>query len=124
MAKPKFTKEQVEQALTETHGGVAIAAQRLGCSAPTIYAYLERYPDIKETVTHFREMRVDLAELRFEEAINRGEPWAVAMALKTLGKNRGYVERQEMTGADGAPLVKGYVGISPDDWDKEHEGES
>jgi hypothetical protein len=33
-----------------------------------------------------------------------GEPWAVALTLKTLGKQRGYVERQEVTGADAGPV--------------------
>ena len=34
-----------------------------------------------------------------------GEPWAVAMVLKTIGKHRGYVERQEVTGADGGSIT-------------------
>jgi hypothetical protein len=41
-----------------------------------------------------------------------GEPWAVAMVLKTIGKSRGYVERQEVTGADGGKVQIEYV----NDW--------
>ena len=33
-----------------------------------------------------------------------GEPWAIQMTLKTIGKSRGYVERQEVTGADSSPI--------------------
>jgi hypothetical protein len=40
-------------------------------------------------------------------AVRRGEPWAVCFTLKCLGKDRGYVERQERTGAGGQPLVPG-----------------
>jgi len=29
----------------------------------------------------------------------------VTLTLKSLGKNRGYVERQEVTGADGGAIV-------------------
>jgi hypothetical protein len=36
--------------------------------------------------------------------------------LARLGKDRGYVERNEITGKNGEALLKGYVGISPDDW--------
>jgi hypothetical protein len=38
-------------------------------------------------------------------AILNGEPWAIALALKTLGKSRGYVERAELAGAADAPPV-------------------
>jgi len=54
-----------------------------------------------------RAALVDLAEMGFKSAILNKEPWALAFALKTLGKHLGYVERQEVTGADGgAVLVK------------------
>lgn len=30
-------------------------------------------------------------------------------------------QRTELTGMDGAPLLKGYIGISPDDWDDDKQ---
>lgn len=94
--KQKFTAEQVEKALVDRMGTIALAADVLGCNALTVYRYLERYPRLKEVVAHFRERRVDKAELKLEEAIVKGEAWAIALTLKTLGKKRGYVERQEV----------------------------
>jgi hypothetical protein len=38
------------------------------------------------------------AEARLGEAVARGEPWAVTFALKTVGKDRGYVEKVEHGG--------------------------
>lgn len=42
-------------------------------------------------------------------------------------KRWGRKEKHEVTGEDGQPIpvqVKGYVNVSPDDWDKEEEKES
>lgn len=43
---------------------------------------------------------IDEAELRLWAAIQRGESWAIAFALRTLGRDRGYAERvtQEVGG--------------------------
>ena len=46
---------------------------------------------------------VDTAELKLWHSIQNGEAWGIAFCLKTIGKDRGYIERQEVTGADGAP---------------------
>ena len=45
-----------------------------------------------------------MAENSLFEAIRRGEAWAVCFYLKCMAKDRGYVERAELTGANGAPV--------------------
>lgn len=42
-----------------------------------------------------RGILVDKSELALESAIGAKEAWAVCFTLKTLGKDRGYVERTE-----------------------------
>ena len=81
---------------------VYIAAQKLGCSPMTIYRRAEKDKKVRETIDNFRGLFIDKAELKLEQAVMNGEPWALTLTLKTLGKQRGYVERQEVTGADGA----------------------
>ncbi len=46
-------------------------------------------------VEEFRERRVDRAEYKLDDALEDGQPWAIALVLKTIGKDRGYVERSE-----------------------------
>lgn len=91
----RYTAADIITALRETKGLVSYAAQRLGCSVQTVYNYIERYPTVQAAVNEQREGIIDLAEGKLFAAISRGEPWAVAMMLKTLGKKRGYVERTE-----------------------------
>ena len=59
---------------------------------------------IREACDNARGELIDISEQKLRAAVMNGEPWAVAMVLKTLGKSRGYVERQEVTGANGKPV--------------------
>ena len=110
--KNRYTAKQVANALTETKGMMFIAAQRLGCSMQTIRNYCERYPSVREVVDAQRGQMVDLAKLKLWQSIQNGEAWGITLCLKTIGKDRGYVERQEHTGGDGTPLWEPVVGLA------------
>jgi len=103
--KRRLTKKILADALRETKGGVYLAARRLSCSPSSIYRYLEKYPDLKELKESFAEVLVDKAEYQLHDAVEDGDAWAIKYALSTKGKNRGYTERQEITGADGSDMV-------------------
>jgi hypothetical protein len=118
MRKEKYTQKEMIDALTAAKGMVYVAARKLECSAQTVYTYAEKYPAVKEAMKQERGLMVDIAEIALYKAVQNGEPWAVSLTLKTIGKDRGYTERQEITGADGGALevaVKGYVNVNPDD---------
>jgi hypothetical protein len=66
---------------------------------------MERWPDLRVLAKDRREFTIDKAEDKLEEAVDAGEGWAIKFTLATVGKRRGYVERQEHTGADGGPMV-------------------
>jgi transposase-like protein len=102
--KPKYTNESIVAALAQTNGTVYLAAEALGCDPDTIFRRVHKSAAVAAAVRHHKGRRVDNAERKLDAAVERGEPWAVALVLKTLGKGRGYVERQEMTGKDGGPL--------------------
>ena len=54
-----------------------------------------------------RETLIDFAENQLFQQVKDGNITAIIFTLKTIGKSRGYVERQEVTGAEGgAVLVK------------------
>lgn len=105
MAGPrKFTQEQIIAAVTETKGMVAVAARRLHCESDTIRNYAKRYPAVAAAIKEERQMMGDIAELGLFKAIQNGDLDAIKFYLKTVGKDRGYVERVESTGADGGPI--------------------
>ena len=105
MARPrKFKISEVIEALQ--HGYTPAGAARvLGCHADTIRNYAKRSKLVENELNSKRNDLVDLAELGLRKALVNYESWAIGFTLKTLGKSRGYVERQEFTGADGGPIA-------------------
>lgn len=97
-----YGTEDIIKALDKTHGMVYLAAEELGCSAVTIYRRAAKNKKVQEAIDKHRGRFLDKAELKLEQAMMNGEPWAIQFSLRTLGKHRGYVERQEITGADGS----------------------
>ena len=100
----KYTRQQVIDALAESMGMISPAARTLGCSRNTITTYMKEYPEIAEAIEDANEEVNDIAELKLLDAIKRGEAWAIRFRLKTKAKNRGYVEKAELTGTNGAPV--------------------
>jgi DNA-binding transcriptional MerR regulator len=98
----KYSQEQMIKALEESRGLIAPAARALGCSRDTIRSYLEEYSAVAQAKLDQREAVTDMAENSLYEAIRRGEAWAVCFYLKCMAKDRGYVERAELTGSNGA----------------------
>lgn len=98
----ELTVQPIAEALVEARGLVSVAARRLGVSRTTLYAWMEREPELKQVLSDARELTTDMAEAALFKAIQSGEAWAVCFYLKTQGKRRGYVERHELSGPDGA----------------------
>jgi hypothetical protein len=93
MARPRvYTNEELITGLTEMRGLVYLAARKIGCGVDTIYRRARVSPAVAAVIKQQRGELVDTAELSLYNAILRGEAWAVSLALKTLGKDRGYSE--------------------------------
>src|SRR5262249_47101568 len=90
--QPKFTVEQVCAALVAKRGLIAAVAKMLGCQPQTVRNYAKRHPRVAEALREERERVLDAAEAALMAAVSNREAWAVCFTLKTLGKERGYVE--------------------------------
>ena len=106
------------QALKKNNGIMARAAQALGCARSTVSNYIDRYPTVKAAFDEANETNIDFVESKLMSNINSGDTTAIIFFLKTKAKHRGYVERQEVTGADGKDLRISYV----NDW-RDHDGD-
>ena len=111
-AKPIFTTEEIADALRAAHGLLATTAQilnRVGCGRTItrqgISKRISKSKDLQEVARQASEALTDLAEQELYKLIKQGDKTAIIFYLKCKGKARGYVERQEVTGSDGAPLL-------------------
>lgn len=105
MAKEIFTADKVIQALQRTKGMVYLAAEALGCSAPTVYNYINRHPTVKAAFEAESGKILDIGEMKLYESVLNGEAWGITLLLKTKGKDRGYVERKELGNEDGKEFI-------------------
>jgi len=99
-AKRRIPTDVMAQALRNAHGLIAVAAKSLGCHPTTIYRRAARVAAVRQAIEEGREELLDLAEQKLREAVEAGQPWAISLVLKTLGKSRGYTERQEIISTD------------------------
>lgn len=105
----QYKAADIADALTKSKGIVSQAAKMLGCSRVTIYKYIKEYATVQQAVEDARESIIDFAEVKLYEQINEGNMTAIIFFLKTIGRNRGYVERQEVTGANGGAIEVKHV---------------
>jgi len=110
----KYTANQIIDALKEKHGNLSASARYLGCSRNTISRYIDTYPTVKAVYDEERETLIDFAENQLFQQVKDGNITAIIFTLKTIGKHRGYVERQEVTGAEGGHIVVRLVGDDHD----------
>ena len=101
--KEELDRGEIINAIWAAQGKVSVAASRLGCDPSTLFNYANKYVTVQEAINGARqswdEKLLDAAEVKLYEQVMDGRAWAVKYALGTKGKDRGYVERQEIGGA-------------------------
>lgn len=116
------TKKALVVALQTYHGIISDACRKVGISRQTYYDWLKNDPEFKAAAEETQEEAIDFVESKLFEKVSgvkvgkhdsEGElvvyeqppsDTAIIFYLKTKAKKRGYIERQEITGADGAPF--------------------
>ncbi len=91
-----YTNEEMISALEKFKGAVYLAAESIGCHPDTIYSRARKSDVVKKAITLHRGKMLDTAELALYKAVTRGESWAIAFALKSVGRKRGYGDKVEV----------------------------
>lgn len=90
--------------LVRSLGVVTTACNAIGINRRSHYDWMEVDAEYRKAVEELNELVVDFAESHLHKRIKEGDTIATIFFLKTKGKKRGYVERTEVTGADGKEL--------------------
>lgn len=101
---PKLNPGKVAETLQAKHGNQSEAAAALGVSRTTIAKYVSDHRECAQAILDGRASLVDLAESTLAKEMKAGNVTAAIFVAKTLGKDRGFVERSEHTGAGGGPI--------------------
>ena len=102
----KLGKKQKEflSVFYKAFGNISVACKSFGINRCTYYEWREKYPAFAEEADKAIEHRIDMVEDMLNRKCLEGDTTAIIFTLKTIGKRRGYVERHEVTGADGQSL--------------------
>ena len=103
MKKPE--RSVIEKAIIKSFGNLSTAARSLQVDRVTLYKWIEQ-EFWEQAVIEGRNTRLDFVESKLDQKIDSGDTTAIIFFLKTQGKSRGYVERQEITGADGKKVFE------------------
>jgi hypothetical protein len=96
MDKTEQHKKAMLEALEKSLGVVTTACKSVGIGRTTHYMWLDEDPEYRRNVESISDIAVDFAESSLHKQIKDGNPTSTIFFLKTKGKKRGYIERQEI----------------------------
>lgn len=97
-------KKALLEALEKSLGIVTTACKAVGIDRSTHYAWYNSDEEYKEAVDSISDITLDFVESQLHKQISEGEVSSTIFYLKTKGKKRGYIERQEISGVADAPV--------------------
>lgn len=95
MTQLKVTVSDVLPLIESNRGNVAAIARSLGVTRGTIWNRCNESPTLMQALTDAREAMIDNAESMLYKKVLEGSTPELLFFLKTQGRHRGYVERQE-----------------------------
>lgn len=118
-------KKAILEALLKNASHITKACAAVNISRQTFYNYIRDDEAFKQAVIDLEELLLDDAESYLRKQMTgyrtpdgkevTPDTTAIIFFLKTKGKKRGYIERHEWTGADGAPLEMKVIVSKPEE---------
>lgn len=115
------SKDRFLENFKMSFGNISISCEASGISRQTYYNWIKSDGDFKQQCRDIEERNLDLAEMKLLNAIREGKTAELLFYLKTKGKQRGYVERQEITGAEGQKLFEVRIIDTREQLDNTHQ---
>lgn len=96
MTKTEVSKKAMIEALEKSLGIVTSACKSVGISRWTHYRWMQEDEEYKRSCEDIKDISLDFAESQLFQQIKDNNTTATIFYLKTQGKHRGYIERQEV----------------------------
>jgi hypothetical protein len=93
-----ISKEAFIIAYKENFGNITIACESAGVGRGQYKSWCEKDPEFRQRLAEIEpeEIMLDFGEHKLMERVAKGDTLATMFLLKTKGKRRGYIERQEV----------------------------
>jgi len=103
--KSDTLKKAMVEALEKSLGVVTTACRMVDISRKTHYEWYKLDEAYKEAVDDISDIALDFAESQLHKQIKDGEVSSTIFYLKTKGKKRGYVEKNELDVSGGLGIT-------------------
>jgi len=100
----EFPDDMIIPALKAAGGNVAIAAEKLKMTRPSLSRRIHSSKVLEEVLKEIHEDNLDLAEWVVLSRMKERNLTAAFFYLHCFGRERGWVERTEITGPGGAAV--------------------
>lgn len=98
-------KKRMLAALEKHLGIVTKAAREVGIDRVTHYTWVKTDPEYAAAVEDIDDVAIDFAESCLFQQMREGVPTSTVFYLKYRARKRGYVDRKEISGPNGSPLI-------------------
>ena len=102
----RITDSQIAEALRKSNGYISHAAKILGVSHSAVSKRIRKSEKLQEILEEKRNEMIEFAENKLFELVKEGNITAIIFTLKTLGKDRGWTERQEIEAKNASVQIK------------------
>lgn len=99
-----FSEFDVAAALAYTNGNLTTASRLLGRSRRSVEGFVTRNTALLEFLEDIVAAKLDMIEEQNFDLGMQGDPGTMRFVLQTLGKQRGYSTRAEVTGKGGGAV--------------------
>lgn len=91
----KYKKEKFLKSFLSNGFNISKSCDDVGIHRRTYYDWIDKDIDFKSSIEEAQEKLIDDVENALHEKILNGDTTSIIFFLKTKGKKRGYVEKQE-----------------------------
>jgi pyruvoyl-dependent arginine decarboxylase (PvlArgDC) len=109
LTKVDINKKAMIEALTQSLGIVTSACKAVGISRTLHYNWYNEDAEYKKAVDEVADIAIDFAETMLHQRIKEQDTTATIFYLKTKGKKRGYIERQEFDATINIPILPSII---------------
>ena len=109
--RTKINKERLLKALESSLGVITTALKATDLSRTNFYKWLKEDEEFAKAVKDIENIALDFGESQLHKQIGDGNTSATIFFLKTKGKKRGYIERNEVDLTSGDEPIKINVNI-------------
>lgn len=103
--RTKVSLSEVLSVIPQSKGQIQPIEKALQCTRSAVKEVLANHPEAQQELADELERQKDIVMINLIADAQAGDPKARELLMKAVGRDRGFGDKLEVTGKDGAPMV-------------------